>query len=90
MAPSGVQALEESAVQGLEWAPSPCPSQSPSPAAGCLTHGAVDRSNGGALLNPHHDPLFFPQCMRLVPAQEPPSARTDAAGSTGSHVGFLR
>lgn len=35
-------------------------------------------------------PLFSPQCMRLVFARESPSARTDAQGSAGSHVGFLR
>lgn len=46
---------------------------------------------GVPCLHPLHNPLIFsPQCMRLVFAREPPSARTDARGSAGSHVGFLR
>lgn len=44
----------------------------------------------GVPCTPHDSPLLSPQCMRLVFAQETPSACSDARGSAGSHVGFLR
>lgn len=81
MAPSGWWALEESMgpelVRACPLHLDVCPTE--------LLAGGM-----GVPCTPHDSPLLSPQCMRLVFAQETPSACSDARGSAGSHVGFLR
>lgn len=62
----------------------------PVPCTWTLVPQSCQQEERGSPAPSHDSPLLSPQCMRLVFAQETPSACSDARGSAGSHVGFLR